>query len=81
MLAMIVHHLDDAMKGILYAEREELVSSDFKSHPGSSIFDLPSTMVVDGGRMAKTMAWYDNEYGYSCRLADICALIAERGLE
>ncbi len=72
---------DGPMKGILYAEREELVSSDFKSHPGSSIFDLPSTMVVDGGRMAKTMAWYDNEYGYSCRLADICALIAERGLE
>ena len=69
------------MKGILYAEREELVSSDFKSHPGSSIFDLPSTMVVDGGRMAKTMAWYDNEYGYSCRLADLCALLAERGLE
>ena len=72
---------DGPMKGILYAEREELVSSDFKSHPGSSIFDLPSTMVVDGGRMAKTMAWYDNEYGYSCRLADICTLIAERGLE
>ena len=38
-------------------------------------------MVVDGGRMAKTMAWYDNEYGYSCRLADLCALLAERGLE
>ncbi len=72
---------DGPMKGILYAEREELVSTDFKSHPGSSIFDLPATMVVDGGRMAKTMAWYDNEYGYSCRLADICALIAERGLE
>ena len=69
------------MKGILYAEREEMVSTDFKSHPGSSISDLPATMVVDGGRMAKTMAWYDNEYGYSCRLADICALIAERGLE
>ena len=67
------------MKGILYAEREELVSTDFKSHPGSSIFDLSATMVVDGGRMAKTMAWYDNEYGYSCRLADLCALIAERG--
>ncbi len=72
---------DGPMKGILYTERQELVSSDFKSHPGSSIFDLPSTMVVDGGRMAKTMAWYDNEYGYSCRLADLCALIAERGLE
>jgi glyceraldehyde 3-phosphate dehydrogenase len=38
-------------------------------------------MVVDGGRMVKTMAWYDNEYGYSCRLADLCALLAERGLE
>ena len=62
------------MKGILYAEPKKLVSTDFKSHPGSSIFDLPATMVVDGGRMAKTMGWYDNEYGYSCRLA-------ERGLE
>ncbi len=72
---------DGPMKGILYAEPEELVSTDFKSHPGSSIFDLPATMVVDGGRMAKTMAWYDNEYGYSCRLADLCALLAERGLE
>ena len=72
---------DGPMKGILYAEPNELVSTDFKSHPGSSIFDLPATMVVDGGRMAKTMAWYDNEYGYSCRLADLCALLAERGLE
>ena len=72
---------DGPMKGILYTERQELVSTDFKSHPGSSIFDLPATMVVDGGRMAKTMAWYDNEYGYSCRLADLCALLAERGLE
>jgi glyceraldehyde 3-phosphate dehydrogenase len=68
------------MKGYLYYERDELVSSDFKNHPGSSIFDAPSTMVLDGD-MAKTMAWYDNEWGYSCRIADICALIAERGLE
>ncbi|MXW24474.1 MAG: aldehyde dehydrogenase, partial [Chloroflexi bacterium] len=66
---------------VLYVERDELVSTDFKSHPGSSIFDLPATMVVDGGRMVKTMAWYDNEYGYACRLADVCALMAERGLE
>ena len=72
---------DGPMQGILYAEQQELVSSDFKSHPGSAIFDLPATMVVDGGRMAKTLAWYDNEYGYSCRLADLCALLAERGLE
>lgn len=69
------------LEGVLYVERDELVSTDFKSHPGSSIFDLPATMAVDGGRMVKTMAWYDNEYGYACRLADVCALIAERGLE
>ena len=69
------------LQGILYAEQQELVSTDFKSHPGSAIFDLPATMVVDGGRMVKTMAWYDNEYGYSCRLADLCALLAERVLD
>ena len=69
-----------SLAGVLYAEREELVSTDFRGHPGSSIFDLPATMVVDGGRMAKTLAWYDNEYGYACRLADLCALLAERGL-
>ena len=69
------------MKGYLYTEREQLVSSDYKDHPGSAIFDLPSTMVIDNGKMTKTMGWYDNEYGFSCRLADLCALIAERGLE
>ena len=41
------------MQGILYTEQEELVSTDFKSHPGSSIFDLPAKMVIDDGRMAK----------------------------
>ncbi|MEZ4501275.1 MAG: type I glyceraldehyde-3-phosphate dehydrogenase [Dehalococcoidia bacterium] len=69
------------MKGFLYVEKEELVSSDFKDHPGSSIFDLPSTMVIDGGKMSKTMSWYDNEFGFSLRMADLCAMIAERGLE
>ncbi len=68
------------MKGYLYVENEELVSSDFKEHPGSAIHDSPSTMVVDGGRLAKTVAWYDNEYGYSCRLTDVVAMMAERGL-
>ena len=68
------------LRGILYAERQELVSTDFKSHPGSSIIDLPGTMVLEGGEMTKTLSWYDNEYGYACRLADVCAMIAERGL-
>jgi len=49
-----------AMKGILAATEEELVSSDFIGDPHSSIVDLPSTFVV-GGRMAKILSWYDNE--------------------
>ena len=45
----------------------------------SCIFDAPSTMVVDG-HLVKTLEWYDNEWGYSCRLTDVVSLIAERGL-
>jgi len=71
---------DGPLKGYLAYEREELVSMDFKGHPASAIHDAPSTMVVDGD-LAKTVTWYDNEWGYSCRLVDVCALIAERGLE
>jgi len=67
------------LKHYLYYEREELVSMDFKGHPGSAIHDAASTMVIDGD-IAKTMAWYDNEWGYSCRLVDVTAMIAERGL-
>ncbi|MDA0351621.1 MAG: type I glyceraldehyde-3-phosphate dehydrogenase [Chloroflexi bacterium] len=68
------------LKGYLAYEREELVSSDFKENPHSAIFDAPSTMLVDGG-MAKTLEWYDNEWGYSCRLTDVVAMLAERGLK
>jgi glyceraldehyde 3-phosphate dehydrogenase len=68
------------MKGYLYFEKEELVSTDFRSHPGSAIFDSPSTMVLDSD-MVKTMGWYDNEYGYACRIADLVTFIQERGLE
>jgi glyceraldehyde 3-phosphate dehydrogenase len=70
---------DGPMKGFLYFEKDELVSSDFRSHPGSAIFDSPSTMVLDDD-MVKTMGWYDNEYGYACRITDLVAFIAERGL-
>lgn len=67
------------MKGYLYFEKEELVSTDFRSHPGSAIFDSPSTMVLDND-MVKTMGWYDNEYGYACRLVDLVQFLQERGL-
>lgn len=67
------------LKGILEYCEEELVSSDFKGNPASSILDAPSTMVL-GGNMVKVLAWYDNEWGYSCRLADLAAYMVDRGL-
>jgi glyceraldehyde 3-phosphate dehydrogenase len=69
------------MKGYLFVENEELVSSDFKGHGGSAIHDAPSTMTVNGGHTAKTVTWYDNEWGYSCRLTDVIAMMAECGLK
>ncbi len=68
------------LKPYLHYEKDELVSMDFKGHPASAIHDAASTMVLDGG-LAKTVSWYDNEWGYSCRLTDVVAMIAERGLE
>ena len=62
------------MKGILDVSDEPLVSMDLKSNEHSSIVDSASTMVVDGN-LAKVAAWYDNEWGYSCRLADMAAYV------
>ena len=67
------------LKGIVEYCNEPLVSSDFKGNPASAIFDALSTMVIDGN-MVKVLAWYDNEWGYSCRLADLTAYIASKGL-
>ncbi len=67
------------LAGILVYSEEPLVSMDFKGNPASSIFDALSTMVI-GGNMIKVLAWYDNEWGYSCRLADLAAYVAEKGL-
>jgi len=66
------------LNGILELEERELVSSDFVGYPASSIVDGPSTMVM-GGNMVKVISWYDNEWGYSCRTADLCALLSDRG--
>jgi glyceraldehyde 3-phosphate dehydrogenase len=67
------------LRGILGYTDEPLVSMDFKGDPRSSIFDSLSTMVLDGN-LIKTLSWYDNEWGYSCRVADLCAIIGGRGL-
>jgi glyceraldehyde 3-phosphate dehydrogenase len=65
------------MKGILGVSDEPLVSTDFRGDVRSSIVDSASTMVI-GNRMAKVIAWYDNEWGYSCRVADLVAMVASR---
>jgi glyceraldehyde 3-phosphate dehydrogenase len=67
-----------ALKGILAYTEEPLVSSDFRGDPHSAIVDGPSTMVM-GKNMLKVLAWYDNEWGYSCRVADLAAYIAAKG--
>jgi glyceraldehyde 3-phosphate dehydrogenase len=67
------------MKGILAVSDEPLVSMDLKGDPHSSTVDSATTNVV-AGDLVKVAAWYDNEWGYSCRTADICAFIASKGL-
>jgi glyceraldehyde 3-phosphate dehydrogenase len=67
------------LKGILEYEEEPLVSIDFKGNPASSIVDALSTMVIDGD-MVKVVSWYDNEWGYSVRTGDLCAMLVDRGL-
>jgi len=68
---------DGALKGILEYSEAPLVSVDLNGNPHSSIFDAPLTKVV-GNRMVKVFSWYDNEWGYSNRLADIAAYVADQ---
>ena len=65
------------MKGLLGYTEQKLVSMDFKGDERSSIIDADSTMVT-GDRLVKIIAWYDNEWGYSCRVSDLAAFMAER---
>jgi glyceraldehyde 3-phosphate dehydrogenase len=65
------------MKGILQYSEEPLVSSDLNGNEHSSIVDATLTMVLEG-RMAKVLAWYDNEWGYSSRLRDLILYIIKR---
>jgi len=67
-------YAEGPMKGILAATEEELVSSDFIGNSHSSIVDLLSTFVV-GGKMAKILSWYDNEWGFSTRMADLLTFV------
>jgi glyceraldehyde 3-phosphate dehydrogenase len=70
---------EGALKGILGYDEEGLVSMDYKGCPLSSIVDGPFCQVLDGN-LAKVIAWYDNEWAYSCRVSDLAALISDKGL-
>jgi glyceraldehyde 3-phosphate dehydrogenase len=65
------------MKGILGVSDDPLVSTDFRGDARSAIIDAAMTLVI-GGTMVKVIAWYDNEWGYSCRVADLIRYVAER---
>ena len=66
------------LKGILQYMEEELVSVDFIGNPYSSIFDATQTK-VSGDKFAKIFSWYDNEWGFSCRMIDLARLMAKKG--
>src|SRR5499427_5407554 len=68
-----------AMKGILGMETAELVSSDYKGDSRSSVVDAPLTRVV-ANNCVKVISWYDNEWGYSCRVRDLIAFMVKKGL-
>ena len=68
---------EEELKGILGYSEEPLVSMDLKGDTHSSIVDGQLTSVIDGN-MVKVVAWYDNEWGYSCRVADLANFLASR---
>ena len=68
-----------ALKGYLGYEEHELVSADYRGDARSSIVDAPMTLVV-GGNCVKVISWYDNEWGYSCRVRDLIDYMAKKGL-
>jgi glyceraldehyde 3-phosphate dehydrogenase len=70
---------NEELRGILGFSEEPLVSSDYRKNPNSSIVDAEYTKVI-GGNMVKVLSWYDNEWGYSCRVRDLVKYIAGKGL-
>jgi glyceraldehyde 3-phosphate dehydrogenase len=70
---------DGQLKGILEYTDEPLVSSDFRGNSASSIVDGLSTEAIEG-KMVKVLSWYDNEWGYSCRVGDLATFMVDKGL-
>jgi glyceraldehyde 3-phosphate dehydrogenase len=76
--AVLKEAAEGELKGVLGYTEEPLVSVDFKGESASSVVDALSTMVIEGN-MVKVLSWYDNEWGYSSRCADLAAFVAARG--
>jgi glyceraldehyde 3-phosphate dehydrogenase len=70
---------NEELQGILGYSEEPLVSLDFRKNPNSSIVDAEYTKVINGN-LVKVLSWYDNEWGYSCRVRDLVKFIGEKGL-
>jgi glyceraldehyde 3-phosphate dehydrogenase len=70
---------NNGLKGILGYTEDPVVSSDMMHNSNSSIVDAQMTKVLDGN-LAKVVSWYDNEWGYSCRVVDLVAFLAKKGL-
>ncbi|MFN0148444.1 MAG: type I glyceraldehyde-3-phosphate dehydrogenase [Dehalococcoidia bacterium] len=77
--AAMVENAREKMKGILGFTMDPVVSMDMKGDERSSIVDGQCTNVV-GGNLIKVAAWYDNEWGYACRISDLCSYLVDRGL-
>lgn len=76
--AAMKEYAEGRMKGIMAYSDEELVSTDLRGNEHSAIFSAVDTVGI--GNMVKVIAWYDNEWGYSCRIADICRFLSDKGL-
>ena len=74
--AAMLEAANGPMQGILQYSEAPTVSTDIVGNPHSSIFDAPLTQVIDG-HLAKVVAWYDNEWGYSSRVADLIRRVAK----
>ncbi len=79
MNAALKQAAEGELKGILAYTEDPVVSTDMLHNPNSSIVDGQMTKVM-GGNLVKVVAWYDNEWGYSCRIVDLIEFLAQKGL-
>lgn len=77
--AAMVQAAEGRLKGVLAITNDPTVSSDFNHSPASATFALPLTQAVDGGKLIRVLAWYDNEWGFATRMSDVAVELARLG--